>query len=106
MAVTITSAGLRAAYPEWQNAPDPVVDHAVTVANARTLTLYTDTDEETHRRYLEASAMLYEHPFGRDLHKITGDQLHNHYRREADRLDQLKGTAYRAPGWTVPSGVT
>ena len=103
--MTITSAGLRAAYPEWTNAPDDVVLHAVSVANALPLDLYTSAAEETHRRYLEASAILYDHPYGRDLHKPDQATV-NPYRTEAETRDRRKGTAYRAPGWTIPVGVS
>jgi ABC-type nitrate/sulfonate/bicarbonate transport system substrate-binding protein len=104
MAITITSAGLIAAYPEWAQAPAGVLANAIAVANARPLQLYTDADEETNRRYLEAGALLYTMPFARDLHRPDqGEQ--NPYRMAADELDRLKGTAYRAPGWSIPAGV-
>jgi len=103
MSVTITSAGLIAAYPEWVNAAAGVIANAVSVANAKPLPLYTDSDEETDRRYLEASAILYSLPFARDMRRPESGP--NPYRIEADRRDVLKGTAYRAPGWTLPSGV-
>jgi hypothetical protein len=103
MSVTITSAGLIAAYPEWENAPAGVINNAVAVANAKPLNLYTDSDEETDRRYLEASAILFALPFSRDMRRPKDGT--NHYRREASRRDRLKGTAWRAPGWTIPAGV-
>jgi hypothetical protein len=103
MSVTITSTGLVAAYPEWANAPSDVIDNAVAVANAKALDLYTDSDEETDRRYLEASAILYSLPFARDMRRPKDGT--NHYRMEANRKDRLKGIAYRAPGWTIPLGV-
>jgi hypothetical protein len=103
MSVTITSAGLIAAYPEWANAPSGVIDNAVSVANAKPLQLYTDSYEETDRRYLEASAILFTKPFARDMRRPKDTR--NHYREEATKRDVLKGTAYRAPGWTLPSGV-
>jgi len=99
----ITSAGLQAAYPEWDNAPADVIDNAVAVANALVLDLYTVAVEDTDRRYLEAAAMLYTLPFARDMRKPEPGG--NPYRLEATRRDTLKGTAYRAPGWTLPSGV-
>lgn len=107
MAVTITAAGLVAAYPEWAaaNTSQPaVIAHVIAVANAKVLTLYTNTDEETARRYLEAGALLFDHPFGRDMAKYDPSQ--NWYRLEATRRDRLKGTAYRAPGWTIPPEVS
>lgn len=99
----ITAAGLRAAYPEWQNAPDDVVDYAVAAANARPLSLYTDRSitaaaEEARRRYLEASSILVRHPYGRDMRQ--SDKTEDVYRQEADRLDRVKGASYRAPGWS------
>ena len=108
MTVTITAAGLVAAYPEWEsantNTPN-VVANAVARANALPLELYTDTSEETDRRYLEAGAMLYDHPYGRDMHKPDQAAL-NPYRKAADRRDILKGTAYRVPNWDMPSGIS
>ena len=105
MAVTITAAGLRAAYPEWTNAPDDVVSHAVSTANARPLGLYVDRAisteaEETHRRYLEASSYLFRHPFSRDM--IRTQTPTNPYFEELQYLDKLKGALYRAPGWPDP----
>lgn len=106
MAVTITLASLRSAFPEWENTPDAVVSAAISVANAKPFDeLYTDSDEETHRRHLEASAVLFSKPFARDM-RPRGAAAANAYRIEADHYDQLKGAAYRAPGWTVPSGVS
>ncbi len=105
MSVTITSAGLILAYPEWANAPAGVVNNALAVANGKSLELYTGTAEETDRRYLEASAIMYTLPFARDMRK-PGQLTVNPYRTEADRRDVLKGTAYRAPGWTIPAGVS
>ncbi len=98
----ITAAGLRAAHPEWQNAPDDVVDHAVAAANARPLGLYADRSitgaaEETRRRYLEASSILVRHPYGRDMRQ--SDETEDVYRQEADQLDRVKGASYRVPGW-------
>lgn len=102
---TITAVGLRAAYPEWVNAPDDVVNHAVTVANDRPLGLYVDRavsteNEEIHRRYLEASSYLFRHPFGRDMRKI--EKSMNPYEEEMNFLDDRKGALYRAPGWPDP----
>lgn len=102
--MTITSAGLIAAYPEWATVPTDVMSNAIAVANAKPLQLYTDSVEETDRRYLEAAAILYTMPFARDMRKPTKD-VGNWYRTEADRRDTLKGAAYRAPGWTIPLGV-
>lgn len=104
--MTITASGLVAAYPEWGavNTGQPaVVANAVAVANAASLPLYTVAAEETDRRYLEAGALLFAHPYGRDMSVETPET--NWYRVEATRRDLLKGTAYRAPGWTLPAGV-
>lgn len=105
MSVTITTAGLIAVQPEWTTAPAAVIAHAVAVANAAPFdTLYTDTTQETHRRYLEAGAILYLSPYGRDLNQ-PGQAAVNPYRLEAQRLDALAGGAYRCPGWSLPAGV-
>jgi len=104
---SITSAALIAAYPQWTPVESGVIDHAVAVANALTCTLYTDSTEEAHRRYLEASAILYDHPKGRSVLKNwPATIVENPYRAEATRLDRLKMGAYRAPGWSLPSGVS
>lgn len=106
MAVTITAAELVAVQPEWTEAntgtPD-VVEHAVDQANALTLELYTDETQERHRRYLEAGAVLFSSPFARDMKLLLAGDI-NPYRSEAQRLDRLKGTSERAPGWTIPGG--
>ena len=107
MAATVTAADLIAAYPEWsavQSSQPAVVTNILAVANAMALPLYTDTDEEIDRRLLEACANLFAHPFGRDMSKYN--PADNWYRVEATRRDVLKGTAYRAPGWSLPSGVS
>lgn len=108
MAVTITATGLVAVYPEWEyantNTPD-VVQQAVDQANDRAFTQYTSTVDETNRRYLEASAILYLRAYARDMKKPEDGSL-NPYRAEANRLDRLRGAAERAPGWTLPVGVT
>ena len=99
----ITAAGLVLVQPEWseaQTSTPTVVGHAVDQANALTLELYTDADQDTHRRYLEAGAVLYTSPFARDMAKPTKADV-NPYRAEADRLDTLKGTSERAPGWSL-----
>ena len=103
MAVVITAAGLVAAYPEWEDAntsTPAVITNVLARVNAMSFELYSDTDEETDRRYLEACALLYDHPYGRDMHKPDQATI-NPYRKEADRRDILKGTAYRVPGWTA-----
>jgi len=99
---TITVAGLIAAYPEWANAPSDVLDHAVAVANSKPLGLYTDRSvsdetEEIHRRYLEASSILFHHPYSRDMRETKAEE--DPYRMEAKRTDKTKGTLYRCPGW-------
>ena len=101
----ITSATLIAAYPEWANAPAGVLAEVVLVANSLALDLYTDDDQDTHRRHLEACSELFDHPFGRDMAKPEKDTP-NYYRKAATRTDVLKGTAYRVPGWTTPVGAT
>jgi hypothetical protein len=101
----ITRAALILVMPEWSNATNDILDNAVAVANAKALDLYTDDDEDTHRRYLEAGAILYTSPFARDMHKPDA-AIENPYRKEADERDTLKGAAYRVPGWTIPPGVT
>jgi hypothetical protein len=100
----ITSATLIAAHPEWTNAPAAVLAEVILVANSLVLDLYTDDDQDTMRRHLEASAMLYESPFARDMAKT--EDAENPYRKAANRRDVLKGVAYRAPGWTLPAGVS
>lgn len=105
MAVTITSAGLIAAFPEWANAPAAVLTHAVSVANNRPLSLYVNRavsseEEETHRRYLEASRILWDHPFGRDMVRRSNET--NPYHEMAKYTDKLKGSLYRAPGYPDP----
>jgi len=109
VAVTITAAGLQAAYPQWDDVEAGTLAQAVRIANARPLEAYTDRsksaeEEEEHRRYLEASAWLYDHPFSRDLDK-PDQAARNPYRVEASRLDRLKGGLDRAPGWVLPYGV-
>lgn len=97
----ITAAALALAFPEWANAVSNtpvVVDNAVAVANAKLFGVYTDDAEDTNRRYLEASAMLFEHAYGRDQRKPNSAPV-NVYRRQAREQDMLKGTAERAPGW-------
>ena len=103
MSVTITSAELIAAFPEWEHAPAGVIDNAVAVANALPLPLYSDEDEERHRRYLEASAILYDSPFAREM-GLTDRETVNPYREQARRKDVRLGTQYRGPGWTTYSG--
>ena len=103
MAVTITAVGLVAAYPEWEDAntnTPAVITNVLARVNAMSFELYSDDDEETDRRYLEACALLYEHPYGRDMFK-PDQATSNPYRKEAERRDILKGTAYRVPGWTA-----
>lgn len=105
---TITSVGLIAAYPEWENAPADVITEAVSTANARPLGLYVDRaisteQEEIHRRYLEACMVLFQHPFGRDMRKVEVGM--NRYEEEIKYRDKLKGTLYRVPGWPDP-GIT
>lgn len=99
--MAITAADLVAVYPEWEaayiNTPD-VVEEAVAVANAIPLPLYSDPTEERSRRYLEACAVLFDHPFGRDM-QLDSNAV-NRYREEARRRDIRKGTMYRGPGWT------
>ena len=103
MSITITTGGLIAAFPEWANAPAGVIANAVSVANALPLPLYTDLDEETHRRYLEASAILFDLPFAREM-GLTDRETSNPYREQAKRKDIKLGTQYRGPGWTTYSG--
>ena len=108
MTVTITGAGLAGVYPEWAEAlvDSPlVIGHAVDLANAKSFDLYTDPTEELNRRYLEASAWLYERAFSRDMSKPSDGSM-NPYRRDAEAQDKLKGGAYRGPGLSLPSGVT
>ena len=104
----ITAAGLVAVYPEWSavNTNQPlVVAEAVTFANSKTFEAYTDDDQDTSRRYLEACAWLYESPYARDTHKPE-DGSENPYKRLARERDGLLGAAIRGPGWTLPSGVS
>ena len=105
---TITAVGLVAAYREWSavNTNNPaVVAEAVTFANSLILEGYTDDDQDTSRRYLEASSWLFEHPYGRDMHKPE-DGSENPYERRIRKLDVKRGAAIRGPGWVLPSGVT
>ena len=108
MAVVITGVGLAAAFPEWKevvtNQPD-VVTNIIAVVNEKAYPLYTGVAEETNRRYLEASAMLWEASYGRDMHN-PGDTAANPYRRQATDQDRLKGSANRGPGWVLPAGVS
>ena len=106
MAVVITSAGLIVAYPEWEQAPAGVLANAINVANAKAFELYEgDADQETNRRYLEASAMLYSSPFARDMQPQNSTDV-NPYRAMAQAQDVIFGGAYRGPGWTLPAGVS
>ena len=103
MSIAITVAGLKVAYPEWENAPDGVANNAVAAANALPLSLYTDADRERLRRYLEAGSLLYSSPFAREMN--TDDQkVADPYREQADRMDMRVGSQYRGPGWTTYSG--
>ena len=104
----ITAAGLVAAYPQWAavNTGQPaVVANVVLQANSLTLELYTNDQQDTERRYTEANALLFEHPYARDMLQVAPDTP-NHWRREAQRRDRLLGAAYRGPGWELPTGVT
>ena len=100
----ITSAGLKAAFPEWELAADAVLDPVILKVNAIAFDLYTDDDQDTYRRYQEASAVLYDQAFSRPMDK-PDQATSNPYRRAASRDDLLKATAYRAPGWTLPAGL-
>jgi len=104
----ITAAGLVAAYPEWDavNTNQPaVMAEAITWANAKTFEAYTDDDQNTSRRYLEACAWLFESPYARDTHKPE-DGAENPYKRLARERDIRQGSARRVPWWTLPDGVT
>ena len=103
MTVTITTAGLIAAQPEWNDAPAAVLAWAVTTANAKAYQdLYADVTLEEQRRYLEAGAILYTSPFARSMRSGQGSS--NPYREEAARMDRLRGAACRGPGWELPAG--
>ncbi len=106
MAVTITSAGLIAAFPEWANAPAGVLANAIDSANEISFELYEDTPaQETKRRYLEAGIELYSSPFARDMQPENSTDV-NPYRARADRMDLKFGGSYRGPGWPdLPVGV-
>jgi hypothetical protein len=104
----ITAGGLVAVYIQWaavNTAYPAVVAQAVTLANAKILDGYTDDDLDTERRYLEASAWLFEHPYARDMLQVEPTTA-NPYRMEATRRDVLTGAAIRAPWWTIPADVT
>ena len=99
MAVVITSAGLIAAYPEWVNAPADVLANAIDTANEILFELYEDFPaQETKRRYLEAGIELYSSPLARDMQPENSTDV-NPYRAKADKMDLIKGGAYRGPGW-------
>ena len=100
----IVGATLQSVFPEWAQVPAATLAHAVGVANAMSFEAYTVDDEDTHRRYLEASAILFDSPYSRDLRKSNESQ-ENYYRTQADQRDVIKGTSIaRGVGWSIPSG--
>jgi hypothetical protein len=93
----ISRASLRAAHPEWEQAPDTVLNPVVARANDLSLLadLWSDS-EDTYRRHLEASALLYLSPFARDMHR-PDSAARNPYREQAREMDRAKGAIWRVP---------
>jgi len=91
--VAVTSTSLRTEHPEWEDAPDAVVDAAI----ARAQSLISATvlgDRFDDAVALKACQLLALHPQGRDM-RLEKDESRTIYDGPLEALLRAAGSAYR-----------
>ena len=92
--MAVTSTTLRAAHPEWTNAPDDVVTAAITAAQGELSEDVLGADLYDRAVTLRACQVLARHPQGRDM-RLKPNSLDTIYDVELDDILRARGTAYR-----------